>query len=86
MDSAEWYETVFVVGKRLNAGTFDNRNCKVFDKNGFHWVVEEQFYRRLKLPEDPCKWDQVYEYYDFSLKNYSSKLNKILYINHKIDH
>lgn len=62
MDSAEWYETVFVVGKRTNTGTFNNENCKVFDKNGCLWIVEEQFYVRLELPEDPCKWDQVNTY------------------------
>lgn len=59
MESAEWYETVFVIGERLNGGTFDNRNCKVFDKNGCRWNVNQQFYDRLKLPVDPCKWDQV---------------------------
>ncbi|XP_060842496.1 protein c-ets-2-B-like [Rhopalosiphum padi] len=59
MESAEWHETVFVIGKRTNAGTFDNENCKVFDKNGYCWIVEQEFYKRLELPEDPCKWDQV---------------------------
>ncbi|XP_025190244.1 GA-binding protein alpha chain-like isoform X2 [Melanaphis sacchari] len=59
MESAEWYETVFVIGKKTNAGTFDNENCKVFDKNGYRWIVEQQFYKRLEISEDPCKWDQV---------------------------
>jgi len=58
----EWYETVFVVGKRTATGTFDNGNCKVFDKNGYHWIVEAQFYTKLKLPNDPCKWDQVFRF------------------------
>lgn len=58
----EWYETVFIIGKRTNSGTFDNEKCKVYDKNGFHWTVDKQFYDRLKLPKDPCKWDQVYIY------------------------
>lgn len=70
MDSAEWYETVFVVGKKTNTGTFNNENCKVFDKNGCRWIVEEQFYRQLKLPEDPCKWDQVNIYQQFIGKIY----------------
>lgn len=59
MESAEWYETVFVIGKRMNSGTFDNENCKVFDKNGRNWIVNHRFYDRLELPVDPCKWDQV---------------------------
>lgn len=59
MDCAEWYETVFVIGKRTDAGTFDDRNCKVFDKNGYHWIINKQFYELLTLPEDPCKWNQV---------------------------
>ncbi|CAI6366940.1 unnamed protein product [Macrosiphum euphorbiae] len=60
MESAEWRETVFVIGKRTNAGTFDNGNCKVFDKNGYHWIVDQQFYKKLELPEDPCKWNQTH--------------------------
>lgn len=59
MVSTEWYETVFVIGKRTNAGTFDNGKCKVFDKDGCYWIVDDQFYNEFMLPEDPCKWNQV---------------------------
>jgi len=59
MESAEWHETVFVIGKKTNEGTFDVENCKVFDKNGYRWIVEQEFYKRLEIPEDPGKWDQV---------------------------
>lgn len=62
MDFTEWYETVFVIGKRTSTGTFDDGNSKVFDKNGYRWIVEEQFYEGLKLPEDPCQWNQVLKY------------------------
>lgn len=60
MEVAEWYETVFVIGKKTTTGTFDNVNCKVFDKNGCRWVVGEQFYEMSKLSEDPCKWNEVH--------------------------
>lgn len=61
MDYTEWNETVFVIGKRTEVGTFDNKNCKVFDKNGYHWIISTHFYKTLNLPEDPCKWNQVYK-------------------------
>lgn len=59
MESAEWHATVFVIGKRTNGGTFDIENSKVFDKSGYRWIVEQEFYKRLEIPEDPGKWDQV---------------------------
>lgn len=60
MESVEWYETVYVIGNRTSTGTFDNSNSKVFDKNGFHWIVNEQFYKKCNLPDDPLEWDQVF--------------------------
>lgn len=57
---SEWHETVFVVGKRLEAGTFhDGNDCRAFDKNGCRWAVDRRSYDTLKLPDDPCEWDQV---------------------------
>lgn len=60
MEVAEWYETAFVIGKQTATGTFDNINCKIFDKNGSRWVVGKQFYEISKLSEDPCKWNEVH--------------------------
>lgn len=59
MAFAELYETVFVIGKRTSFGKFDIGNCRVFDKNGYHWIVEEQFSIKSKLSDDPCNWNQV---------------------------
>lgn len=72
MEFAEWYESVFVIGDRSNVGKFHNGNCRVFDKNGRCWIVEEEFYKTSTLPEDPRKWDQVYK-------------RKLLYIQNRIN-
>ncbi|XP_050440600.1 DNA-binding protein Ets97D-like [Adelges cooleyi] len=58
MTLIEWHETVFVIGDQIVSATFNSENCKVFDKNGFQWIVDKQFSRFFGVFKDPREWNQ----------------------------
>lgn len=55
----EWCETITVIGQQQRLDRINNDHLRVFDKFGFEWVINEQYFQKLNVSKDPFKWNLV---------------------------